>query len=111
MGEDLAVKHLNKIGHKVLDRNFKWNRGELDIISLDKGVLVITEVKTRSDNRVAEPYRSVNRSKQRQIVRISNAYMEKYHREEEVRFDVISITNSNSNIRLNHIKGAFYPTM
>ena len=83
----------------------------MDLVSIYQGVLVITEVKTRSYNGILEPFQSVNRSKQKQIIKVSNAFIEKYGREEEVRFDVISIVNSHNGPNVNHIKSAFYPTM
>jgi putative endonuclease len=110
-GENRAAEHLIERGHVIISRNFKWNRGELDIVSLKDGLLIITEVKTRSYNGVVEPYKSVNNKKQKQIIRVSNAFIEKYRREEEVRFDVISIIISEKGLKLNHIESAFYPTM
>ena len=47
LGEDLAVKYLQKQGYKIIERNFECRQGEIDIIALDKQEIVIIEVKTR----------------------------------------------------------------
>ena len=46
-GEDHAAAHLERLGHAVLDRNFRTRYGELDIVSRAGGCLVFCEVKTR----------------------------------------------------------------
>lgn len=47
-GEDAAVEYLKKQGYRIIGLNYNTLHGELDIISLRRGVLVFTEVKTRS---------------------------------------------------------------
>ncbi len=49
-GEDLAVKHLEKAGYKILSRNWKSGKLEIDIIAENKDFIVFAEVKTRSDD-------------------------------------------------------------
>ena len=48
-GEDLAAEHLKKAGYKILFRNWKWGKHEIDIIAENKDCVVFVEVKTRSD--------------------------------------------------------------
>ncbi len=47
-GEDEAVAHLERLGHEILDRNFRTPYGELDIVSSTGACLVFCEVKTRT---------------------------------------------------------------
>ena len=49
LGEDEAVRHLERLGHEILDRNFRTRYGELDVVSSTGACLVFCEVKTRRD--------------------------------------------------------------
>ena len=48
LGEEEAVRHLERLGHEILDRNFRTRYGELDVVSSNGTCLVFTEVKTRT---------------------------------------------------------------
>ncbi len=108
-GEDLACKHLLKNGHEIVTRNYRIGKGEIDIISKQNQLVVITEVKTRNSRALGEPYQSVTRRKQSQLIRLANAYLQENKLNEEVRFDVISIIHNRNQTDINHIQGAFYP--
>ena len=47
-GEDEAVRHLTRLGHAILDRNFRTRYGELDVVTSTGDCLVFCEVKTRT---------------------------------------------------------------
>jgi putative endonuclease len=110
-GEGIAVVHLESKGYRILDRNWRWGREEIDIIARDGNFIVIVEVKTRRSTYADEPGTSVNRNKQRIQVRMANAWV-RYHKEAgEVRFDVIFIQVRAGDIQVNHIVDAFYATL
>ena len=67
-GESIACAYLKKIGYKILERNFRYEGGEIDIIALDKGVTVFIEVKYRSNLEFGYPADAVTQSKQRKII-------------------------------------------
>ena len=48
LGEQLAVEYLIKKGYVILEKNFRFEKHEIDIIAKDKQVLIVVEVKTRS---------------------------------------------------------------
>ena len=52
-GEDAAVKYLESKGWRIIARNVKVGRGELDIVAADGGELVIVEVRTRRIGRLS----------------------------------------------------------
>jgi len=108
-GETLAVNHLTTKGYKILERNYRWKNAEIDIVCTKKNELIIVEVKTRHTAAFGEPYEAVSRAKQRQIIRVTNKYIENGNVNADVRFDVISIVLNNSSMRLQHIENAFYP--
>ena len=109
LGENLAANHLQKNGYNILERNFRWNKLELDIICEKDGQLVVVEVKTRNTAVYGEPLESVNRRKQRQIVKATNEYILMHEIDLEVRMDVISIVTNQYKTDLKHIESAFYP--
>lgn len=109
LGENLAVNHLQAKGYKVLERNFRWKKLEIDIICRKEQQLVIVEVKTRNTAIYGEPHESVTRKKQRQIIKATNEYIQMHDIDLEVRLDVISIVTNQYRTDLEHIESAFYP--
>ena len=110
-GEDIAVEYLEKKGYKILERNWKMGKYEIDIIAKEGKYTVVVEVKSRNSNFAGEPETAVTREKQRFLVTAANAYVRKMHYEEEVRFDIISILIVKGKEIINHIEDAFYPTL
>jgi putative endonuclease len=110
-GEDIAVNYLISKGWEIKSRNFKWRKGEIDIICEAQNRLKIIEVKTRNSNYFGEPFLAVNRAKQRQIIGVTNQYIQANEIDKEVEFDVISIILNESKMKLEHIENAFYPTL
>lgn len=108
-GEVIAKNYLQANGYQILDTNYKYKNGELDIIAANNGQLVITEVKTRATAKYGEPHQSVTKQKQKQIIKIANKYLESQNKEWDVRFDVISIIKNERESKLKHIIDAFYP--
>ena len=91
-GEEAAVAYLERLGMTIVDRNWRDGRGELDIVGLDDGTLVICEVKTRTGESHGTPEEAVSVSKQRRLTRLARSYIAANGLEPcEVRFDVISI--------------------
>ena len=110
-GEEIAVAYLEGKGYRILDRNWRLGKEEIDIIARDGKFLVIVEVKTRSSNVFAEPETSVTKSKQRILIRIANAYVNYRRQHGDVRFDIVTILISPEGETINHIEDAFYATI
>lgn len=66
-GEEVAVDFLSKKGYRILGRNIKVGRGELDILSWNNNQLIIVEVKTKTSSRFGEPAEEVDGKKIEQI--------------------------------------------
>lgn len=107
--EDLAVNYLISQGFSILERNWRFQHMELDILATKSGLLVVVEVKSRAGNYIVEPQMAVNRNKQNLIISATNAYLLKKNLDLEVRFDIISIVFYKSDYKLEHIENAFYP--
>lgn len=110
-GEDIAVEHLQAKGYRILDRNWRWGRHEIDIIAQDQNVIIIIEVKTRHSNHFAEPETAVTRKKQEILIRSANAYTRYHNLNGEVRFDIVAILLNRGQIMVNHMTDAFYATL
>lgn len=107
-GEDLAVRHLSRLGYRIVDRNWRSPEshlpGELDVIASIDGGVVICEVKARRRGSVASAATAVGERKQAQIRSLAESWLRVTHVDPDfVRFDVIAIDG----VRLTHIDGAF----
>ncbi len=108
IGEDMACKYLEKDGYIILERNFISNRGEVDIIALEKKQIVFIEVKTRTQIKCGNPCESVDFKKKKQIYKVAEYYLYSHHLlNSQVRFDVVEIyLYGSDSAKVNHIKDA-----
>ncbi len=108
-GEKTVVSYLEKIGYKILIKNYRCKLGEIDIIARDGAFLVFIEVKTRSGLGYGFPAAAVNARKQKQISRAAQCYLAELHLfDSPARFDVISVLpGDNGSPRIDHINNAF----
>lgn len=91
-GEDLAKRHLEKLGYKVLARNYRVRLGEIDIVAEDSGTLVFVEVKTRSEMTHGGPLEAITPAKRMQLSKVALEYMGRHGRHDcPARFDVVAI--------------------
>lgn len=110
-GEKHACEYLIKKGFSILEKNWRHNKDEVDLIALHNEYLVIIEVKTRSNLYFGEPQIFVNKKKQAFMIRAANAYILKKDIHLETRFDIISVILSGDKLSIKHIEDAFYPTL
>ncbi len=108
-GEDIAVDYLKNKQYEIIKRNYRFGHGEIDIVAKDNDVLVFVEVKTRKNLEFGPPELAVTKNKQRQIRRISEAYLvEKKIIDIDCRIDVVAILiKKNLPPEINHIENAF----
>ncbi|HCR77685.1 MAG TPA: YraN family protein [Chryseobacterium sp.] len=106
--EELAAEYLQKNGYKILVRNFRYQKAELDLVAEKDSLIVVVEVKARSTDVFNLPQEAVNKRKIKLIVSAANYFMEEYNKNQEVRFDIISIlSDENKNLMIEHIIDAF----
>lgn len=122
-GENIAEKLLRKKGYKILGRNYRVGKNEIDIIAENKEYTVFVEVKTRSEHCVygfeyGNPADAVDIPKQRRTAAAADAYLYKRNGYDEhdrmVRFDIIEVylrhrrfSTRPSVIKVEHIEDAF----
>jgi putative endonuclease len=91
-GEEVAARHLESDGFVVLDRNWRCDLGELDIVARDGGVLVVCEVKTRRSTSHGSPFEAVTERKLHRVERLGLRWMaERGVRPSTMRVDVVSV--------------------
>lgn len=106
-GEQLAVDYLIEKGFSILDRNWRFQKAEVDIIAKNKDILISVEVKTRSNNQFGNPQEFVNPKKIKLLVSAMNEYIIQKDLDAEVRFDIIAITKTNIGFDIEHLEDAF----
>lgn len=106
--ENIATKYIENINYKILERNFRCNFGEIDIIADDNGYIVFIEVKYRSTTIKGLPREAVNRHKQKTIIAVAQYYiMIKNLYNVNFRFDVVELLGDINKPEINLIKNAF----
>ncbi len=108
IGEEAAVAFLKRQGYHILDRNFRNKLGEIDIIARDKKTLAFVEVKARRSGGYGSPKWAVTPKKQRKISMVALYYLKTTKQNKvKARFDVVAISSSQDNPRIELIKNAF----
>ena len=106
--EDLAAEYLIKKGYRILVRNYRYQKAEIDIISEKDNLIIITEVKARSTDFFILPQEAVTKGKIKSIVTAANHSMEEFNKNLEVRFDIISVLpDEKGNLIIEQIPDAF----
>jgi putative endonuclease len=107
-GEHLAAQFLEAQGYSILERNYRFERGEIDLVAMDGEELVFIEVKTRHSQRYGEPEESVTPSKEAQLKKVAEGYLyERNIENQSCRFDVVTITYQRGAPVLRVIHNAF----
>ena len=110
LGEDQACSHRERLGHVVLERNWRHSHLEIDIISRDPEGLHFVEVKSRTAPVSAAPEENVTHLKQRRLVSAAHAYLEEKHPGDvEVFFDIVTVVFDGGRTDITYYKQAFIP--
>lgn len=109
LGEDIAAEYLINKDYHVIERNWRYGHGEIDIIARKKNCLVFVEVKTRINLEFGAPELAVTKNKQAQVRKIAEAYLyDKKITDFDCRIDVVAIMISRGKkTEINHIENAF----
>ena len=88
----MAAKYLTKIGYRILQRNARLGRYEIDIIALDGDTTAFIEVKTRESGDPVAPEENVHHDKQRRIITAARNYISKEDDTEMYyQFDIVAV--------------------
>jgi len=104
-GETVAASFLEEKGMEILERNFRFSRGEVDIIAIDGETIVFVEVKTWAAYGIDALEQALDRKKQRKIIETSKYFLalNRKYKYMAIRFDVIFISPQG----ITHLASAF----
>jgi len=107
-GEQMAVDFLTKRGYDIVERNYRFDKAEVDIIAKKESTLAIIEVKTRSTSDFGDPQDFVKPKQIQRLVKAVDEYVIENKLDVEVRFDIIAIVKENKGFTIEHLENAFY---
>ena len=112
--EELAATFITKDGYKIIARNLRLGRGEIDIIATIGEIICFIEVKASCSLRFGLPQERVNSRKQIQLIKLAKLYLLKnreLQKQFDPRFDVISVVKKENGREvaydISHITDAF----
>jgi putative endonuclease len=106
-GEQLAADFLREAGLEIVDRNWRCQIGEIDLVAVEGNALVICEVKTRSGTGFGTPLEAVTGQKTRRLRRLAAQWVREHGVVcEQIRIDVIGVLRSRSgDFSIEHVRG------
>ncbi len=106
-GEDVAARHLQSMGFVVLDRNWRCDVGEIDIVARDGDTLVVCEVKTRSGTGFGSPLEAVTTVKAARLQRLAACWLRSHDvHPRQIRIDVVGVLGGHGDTTIEHVRGA-----
>lgn len=107
LGESLAVDYLEKAGLKIIRRNYRCPKGEIDIIAQDGEVLVFIEVRGRTSDIRGCPEESITPQKMQRLMHTLAYYLLErgYRQWPAVRLDLLAIRYEGEHHSVNWVKG------
>lgn len=108
-GEDVAANYLIQKGYEIIERNYRHQRSEIDLIVRHQSFLVFVEVKTRSTHAFGHPEEAVDYRKVAKILEGAEHYIFDRDWRGPVRYDIVAITwKDGDEPEVMHIEDAFY---
>ncbi|MHA7055753.1 YraN family protein [Aquimarina sp. M1] len=107
-GEKLAVDFLKKHGYTILEKNYRYQKAEIDIIAQKGNIIIVAEVKTRSTPEFGDPQDFVKPKQIQLLVKAIDHYIVENDLDVEVRFDIVAIIKNKLGTKIEHLEDAFY---
>lgn len=108
LGEAAAARFLEGQGYRIVARNHRCPRGEVDLVAEVGELLVFVEVRTRATALFGTPEETVSASKQRRIIAAARDFLARWRGPERgARFDVIGVVDAPEGPKLTHLPAAF----
>ena len=109
-GEDMALGMLQKRGLWLLERNWRWNHKEIDLIMESAAAVHFIEVKTLRAPAVREPWEAVTPEKQRNLAAAAEHFIYSRRITKEAQFDIVSVLClEDGSMETEYIERAFFP--
>ncbi len=102
------MRYLTRRGYRLVERNYRTRRGEIDLILRKRDTLIFVEVKLRRSLDFGDPLEAVTPHKQHTLRRLAEYYLADRKPDfDTLRFDVVGILSSRDGLRIDHIEDAF----
>ena len=107
-GEDLAARYLTTEGFVILERNWRCELGEIDIVARDGDALVVGEVKTRRGLNYGSPLESITYRKLTTLRKLAGRWLQTHElRPAAIRIDIIAVLfDQDTPPSVDHVRGA-----
>jgi len=107
--EELALATLKARGLTLVERNYSCPQGELDLVLLDAGCLVVVEVRYRRDASRGSAAETVGPEKRRKLTRATEHFLRSHAdlRRKPLRFDVVAVAGEGESVAVEWIQDAF----
>jgi putative endonuclease len=110
--EKACCEYLQNQGLKLLDKNYRGRRGELDLVMQDESTVVFVEVRYRRNNSFCSAAETITASKQKKLRLTAEQYLQQKTQLSNGRFDVVAMTrkvlnNGSNGYSFEWIKNAF----
>lgn len=107
-GEDRASEFLERLGYEIIERNWRCNSGEIDIVARDNRCLVFAEVKTRSRVGFGHPFEAITSAKMKKMRQLAGEWCRAHEiARAQVRLDAISVLLTSGKVHIEHLKQVF----
>ena len=106
-GETLAARHLCRRGMVLLDRNWRCDAGEIDLVLREGRVLVVCEVKTRRSDAFGPPLAAVDEAKVARLRRLAARWLHAHQAQpDDVRIDMVGVlVPHDGEVEVDHVAG------
>jgi putative endonuclease len=108
LAEDIAVQYLKDKNYIICERNWRFEKAEVDIIAKKNDLIVFVEVKYREGHGYGYPEDAVDHAKEERLMMAADQYLSEIMLEMNLRFDVIAISRNGDKNEIYHIEDAFY---
>jgi putative endonuclease len=106
-GEARAADFLETQGYQIVERNWRCELGEIDLIAKQAAVLVFVEVKARSSRLLGYPEEAVTPAKQQHLIEAAQNYLQSHPEQDgDWRIDVIAVQRAPDGPQIHHIENA-----
>ncbi len=107
-GEQLAAGFLEQLGFEIIERNFRYDRGEIDLIAKKEKLISFCEVKTRTSNTFGKGEDAVDAKKQQQIRKVAEGFISERELDNyDFRLDVVVVEIRKNETKIRIIENAF----
>ena len=109
-GEDLAAEKLTAEGYAIVERNWRSNGFDIDIVAKKGTTVVFAEVKTRKD-KAEDPLEAIDSKKISHLARGAACYLDMHPEPWVPRFDLFAVRGTPEDFELEHLEDAFLPPL